>query len=339
MFTWTAQHVNCNLCGADDPAVLFEQDQHGLGLHTVMCRKCGLIYLDPRPREQDYGEFYRHWYHRLYPARAAFHSGKLGARITAETARRRCQSYAALLQEDIRLLEVGPGEGAFLQALQSLHSGGRVRGVDLSPAEAEVCREKGLDVACGQLRDLSTAYSENTHVAMFHVLEHALDPLALLRQAADRLRPGGYLLVEVPNILGSWQGLGMLHLAHPYQFAPATLGRMLGRAGLEILHLEPLEIPLFHSSIRAVARLASTTLPLTLSEAPAVDAMRVLFARKLGHWQRDLFLSRLKRRGADLIGPRWSARLWERTAGRGWKSLLKHDRGPLSSGETPCALQ
>jgi len=325
-FRFTPELVNCNLCGQYDAEVLFAQDQHGFGLRTVMCRRCGLIYLNPRPMPQDYDEFYRHWYHRLYPARAAFNAGHLGSRIVTETARLRCQTYASFLGERTRLLEIGPGEGAFLEAVQVMLPRSQVRGVDLSPEEVGACRRKSLDVIQGTITDLPVAYGGNTHVALFHVLEHSLDPVAMLRQAAECVNPGGYLLAEVPNVLGSWQGLGMLHVAHPYLFAPATLGRILQAAGLQIVQLEVLEGPFFQSSLRTVARRSHEPDCFSLPLMPDVDRVSALFVRKLAGWRSDLVKGRLKRRSLEWLGPRLAAALWERTAGREWAQWLNHGR-------------
>jgi SAM-dependent methyltransferase len=289
-----------------------------------MCRGCGLIYLNPRPTARDYDEFYRHWYHRLYPARAAFNAGHLGGQIVAETARLRCQAYASFLGERTQLLEIGPGEGAFLHAIQAMLPRSQVRGVDLSPAEVEACRHKGLDVIQGAVGDLPATYAGNTHAALFHVLEHSLDPVALLRQTAECINPGGYLLVEVPNVLGNWQGLGMLHVAHPYLFAPATLGRVLQAAGLQIVHMESLEGPFFRASLRAVAKRSDEPGCFPLPAMPDVEKVRVLFSEKLAGWRTELITSRLKRRGLEWLGPRWTAALWERTAGREWAQWLHH---------------
>jgi SAM-dependent methyltransferase len=331
-FSWSPESVRCNLCGNSDSAPLFHQDQHGLGLHTVMCRVCGLVYLNPRPRAADYDVFYRDWYHRMYPARAAFNAGKLGGRIAAECARLRSLAYSAFLGERPTLLEIGPGEGAFLRAVRAAHPDAQVRGVDLSPREAGACRRQGLDVLCGRLRDLPAAYSGNTHVALFHVLEHALDPVGLLREAAARLAPGGYVFVEVPNILGSWRGLGMLHVAHPYQFAPATLSRALAAAGFELVQLQILETALLASSLRAVARLGGCAPAAPVPATPGVEEMRRLFAAKLRGWRLQLLAAAFKRRLAARVGPERAARLWERTAGRGWERLLHPSHSP--SGDT-----
>ncbi len=331
-FHWTKEYVNCNLCGQDDCELVFAHDQHGLGLHTVMCLHCGLIYLNPRPTGRDYDQFYQHWYHRLYPSRAAFHAGQLGGRIAAETARRRCQSYASFLGDRTHLLEVGPGEGAFLIALRNLRPDSTLHGVDVSPLEVASCLRKGLDVFHGHTDRLPPECAGYTHVAAFHVLEHALDPVGMLRQIGSRLQAGGYLFLEVPNVLGSWSGLGMVHVAHPYQFAAVTLAQALETAGFEVVRLEMLEAPLFQSSLRAIARLTDGPVRSLAPAMPGVEEVRARFRHKLRHWRREVMTGRLKRAGSRLIGTHCTALLWEHTAGRQF-------RNALSSGNPPPAWQ
>ena len=52
------EHVGCNLCGSDQPIEIAQRDKYGLELTTVMCRKCGLLYLNPRPTARSYTKFY-----------------------------------------------------------------------------------------------------------------------------------------------------------------------------------------------------------------------------------------------------------------------------------------
>jgi SAM-dependent methyltransferase len=75
-------------------------------------------------------------------------------------------------------------------------------------------------------------------IFLFHVLEHLENPAVVLRACAARLRPGGRLIVAVPNY-ASWQarssGDGWFHLdvpRHLFHFTPQVLGRMLRAAGL-----------------------------------------------------------------------------------------------------------
>jgi SAM-dependent methyltransferase len=50
--------VPCNLCGSDQFVVVAEQDKYKLPLKTVMCRQCGLLYLNPRPTAAAYRKHY-----------------------------------------------------------------------------------------------------------------------------------------------------------------------------------------------------------------------------------------------------------------------------------------
>src|SRR6185503_9225312 len=68
---------------------------------------------------------------------------------------------------------------------------------------------------------------------------HVPDVVGFLRELAERARPGGHVVVEVPNLDsvaraasgGKWVHLRPLE--HLTQFTPATLRSALERAGLE----------------------------------------------------------------------------------------------------------
>ncbi len=74
-------------------------------------------------------------------------------------------------------------------------------------------------------------------VALINVLEHLRQPLEMLQNAFDRLKPGGILLVHVPNFGGlparlrgpRWHQIEPY--AHFYYFTPGVLADMLRRAG------------------------------------------------------------------------------------------------------------
>jgi SAM-dependent methyltransferase len=264
---WEVEAVSCSLCRTDNSIELFNNDSHGFGLRTVICKNCGLVYLNPRPTAAEYARLYSGIYETLFPT--AF-------------------------------LEVGPGDGAFLKLLKANSGLKSVSGIEPSPKAVEVCRKRGLDVEEGYLTSTSPA-GQFDCVAAFHVLEHALDPMSLLRVFHSRLNDNGTLLVEVPNILGNWRGLGMIHIAHPSQFSPDSLRFALSLAGFRVLAIDALEEPVFESSIRAIARKVTT------SEAPVRPAVPVLeiqrlFNERLATWKLDLFKYRAKRTVFRLTG-------------------------------------
>jgi SAM-dependent methyltransferase len=75
-------------------------------------------------------------------------------------------------------------------------------------------------------------------VVLWHVLEHMDDPLATLERLGSWLRPGGTLLVGVPNAASAQAriaGPGWLHFdapRHRVHLTPDGLTRLLARAGM-----------------------------------------------------------------------------------------------------------
>ncbi|WP_263417250.1 class I SAM-dependent methyltransferase [Terriglobus albidus] len=295
--------VVCGLCGSSRNEQILDQDQHGLGLKTVICNSCGLLFLNPRPTADAYQAFYEGLYHKLYPSRLAF----AGSSISQTTGEARVRSYLPYLDGEINLLEVGAGDGSFLFAMRQLLTTARASGLDLAPEEVNLCRQRALDVRLGTIEtESSGAY---THIAAFHTLEHALDPLGMLRAMAARLVSGGLLFLEVPDIESNWHGLSMIHVAHPYMFSAHTLSQLLRTAGFEPLTVEQLQTEPFTHSLRAIARLAAD--PVTISySAPDVKLTRDAIQRKVGNLQKQALLRTVRNTARALLPQRLIALLW-----------------------------
>jgi SAM-dependent methyltransferase len=297
--TWQLEAVSCNLCGSSQPMLLFSNDSHGYGLNTVCCSCCGLVYLDPRPTAREYECLYQGLYERLYPS--AWLPGALGEAI----AEKRLSWYSGLLTPGIKLLEIGPGSGAFLDAVQKKVPGAAVFGVEPSPDAVKACQERGLKVDRGYIENFSGPAAVDC-IAAFHVMEHALDPTTLLRELWKRLSPGGLLLAEAPNILGRWHGLGMIHVAHPYQYSPNTFQALLEKTGFEVVEMVDLEEKRFEASFRCVARKVTEPSAPSLSPTGIQDVatdLGVLFQERLNGWQADLIRFKLKRVIFRMLGP------------------------------------
>lgn len=140
-----------------------------------------------------------------------------------------------------RVLDVGCGRGLMLAFLKG--AGWECVGTERSAELANAVRQDhALDVrVSARLADCDFMPQSFDVVTMWHSLEHVGDPVDALAAANGLLRPGGLLLLEVPNV-ASWQarigGPVWFHLdvpRHRYHFSPETLRAVLGGCGFEVI--------------------------------------------------------------------------------------------------------
>jgi SAM-dependent methyltransferase len=120
-----------------------------------------------------------------------------------------------------------------------------VGGIDPSPQACAVATIRGIDARIGTLESVDYGEMSFDAVVMNHSLEHVVDPEADLRRVLSLLRPGGLLLLSVPNF-GSWQrrvfGVHWYPLdlpRHRTHFTAAALDHALTNAGFDVLTVGP----------------------------------------------------------------------------------------------------
>ncbi len=150
------------------------------------------------------------------------------------------------------LLEVGCGTGAFAGSLKKVHQGTGMTlelwGVEMdedAAREASKVLDRVLqgDVAT-VLPDLPTAHFDC--LVLNDVIEHVLDPAALLRSLRPLLKPGGHLVTSIPNVRyffnvvdlavhGRWDYTdeGILDRTHLRFFTRSSMIRLLEECGFD----------------------------------------------------------------------------------------------------------
>ena len=104
----------------------------------------------------------------------------------------------SMLSEPTALLEIGVGEGHFLQAAKQ--QGHRCHGVELNAQAAARVRDLGFEIYEQTLNDLGNKSKQRFDViCSFQVLEHVPNPLDFLEDMIALLNPGGHLILSVPN--------------------------------------------------------------------------------------------------------------------------------------------
>ncbi len=225
--TW--EEAACPLCAGHRRTMLIAPPDATLPCRVVRCGDCGLAYTNPRPSPASVAS--------LYPDDYAPHQPR--------PRQSRNSPIARVLRPPGRLLDFGCGAGALQRQLHK--DGWRVTGLDLSPRAVRHVRERlGLEAIEGTLPHPDLLPASFDAITMAESLEHVHDPLGVLRAAHDLLRPGGTVVITVPNLDSfsfrwfgaAWFGLDLpRHLTH---FEPPTLGRMLEHAGLRVEQLRPI---------------------------------------------------------------------------------------------------
>ena len=116
------------------------------------------------------------------------------------------------------LLDVPAGEGAL--AARLIHAGFDVRCCDLYP---EIFRLDGVDIHQGNL-DAELPFSDRSfdYITCLEGLEHIENPQQAMREFSRVMRPGGHLIVSVPNILNIEERLKWLVYGYTSHFKPVT---------------------------------------------------------------------------------------------------------------------
>ena len=95
------------------------------------------------------------------------------------------------------VLEIGCGEGAFLDQCRA--RGLRAEGCELNAAAAAAARRRGHDVLVATAGEIADGGKRWDAVCSFQVLEHVADAGGFLRDLARLVKPGGLVVLAVPN--------------------------------------------------------------------------------------------------------------------------------------------
>jgi SAM-dependent methyltransferase len=240
-FEWVERR--CPLCGSGIEGRVFAESNIDLAeldrfafasrklpeyMHARLfeCGECGILYGNPVLSPDTLANCYRG---------ADFDSGGEASYASA--------TYAAQVRRIIPLLpdlkgalDIGTGDGAFLEELQRLGFQD-VAGVE--PSEAPVAAAKAHIkplIRPGLFRAADFPCASFSLISCFQTMEHVPNPLETVQGAYELLKPGGALVIVVHNrksvsarLLGAKSPI--FDIEHLQLFCPATSRRLLDRAG------------------------------------------------------------------------------------------------------------
>lgn len=230
----------CISCKCEEQVFLVkggEPTGHGDEKFTfVQCPECGLIYLSPRPFEDTIQEYYLPDYH---PFASAIEDdpSRISRLLRRYDQYKRYRAVARHAQTPGNILDIGCSTGLFLHSIQQ--HGWAAYGVEPSPFAANYAVQRfGLSVKQTVLEEAKFDAGFFDVVSLWDVFEHIYDPVATLVEIHRILKPGGLLLLNLPNpdsweraLFGSsWAGWDIPR--HLYLFPLPALDRLLGQAKL-----------------------------------------------------------------------------------------------------------
>lgn len=235
MSDYSEQEPYCTYCGemGGQPGKQFRSQQGDL-FRTYPCQRCGTIYLWPHPSAEVLTQAYCEDY---------YGSGEEKFTPLIEFARGFFQGIQAnqvskRVAPPGRVLDLGCGNGRALKSL--LDRGYQCFGIELPGKSLERARTiAGLQLKQGALA--SGDYPDNYFdaVTLWHVFEHLDKPRETLAILSKVIRPGGWLLLSLPNIeswQAQWFGGDWFHLdppRHLFFMGPDPLKQALATFGFQ----------------------------------------------------------------------------------------------------------
>jgi len=200
----------------------------------TVCNQCGLGRLHPLPDP----ETVRGYYPDEYYGEPGVKFQPLTERIVRAVGARHVAFLTAGLPKGARVLDVGCGRGVILGALAD--RGYEVHGVEVSEEAARGADSRAVVRIAQTVDEADYPECHFDQVIIWHVFEHLADPRGTLQAVFRILKPGGRLIVAVPNfssLQARLTGDAWFHLdlpRHLFQFPLAGLKTLLRRAGFEV---------------------------------------------------------------------------------------------------------
>lgn len=229
--------ARCPACRSPDTLPAFHAED--LALHAATgtfayrrCSACGSVFAAPQPDDRQLAEAYPSSYEN-YQAQPSLLERAAAPLILHEV--RRFMRHADTRG---RLIELGAGNGRFLERLARCGWSGPLEGIEFEHEVAAATSDRtGFQVRGGDLNEEVLPAESYDAIVMRHVIEHLRRPLDTLQMVFAALRPGGVLFIGTPDaralsarVFGRrWWGYEVPR--HLVVFSEPALSAAIGRAG------------------------------------------------------------------------------------------------------------
>lgn len=200
---------------------------------VACCSQCGFTYADVAVSQKEYDEYYRNC--NMYAHNASL---KMKAEERLAEFEQVYILFADKIDEDTRILDIGCGNGDFLEYLQ--HERGTKKGLcGLDPSEEAVAilKEKGIDGICSGIFDPVNTQKKEVYdvVLSMGVIEHIYDLENYIYQITQYMRKDkkSFFLCVCPSVEGFEKNLyaipNYFNQEHINYFSKESLDNLLNQ--------------------------------------------------------------------------------------------------------------
>jgi SAM-dependent methyltransferase len=158
------------------------------------CTACGTVFVAPQPDDRVLAEAYPKAYENYQADRSLFY--RLATPLTLPEVRR----FVRHADGSGRLIELGAGNGRFLERLRRCGWTGPLEGIEFDQEVAAATSARtGFEVRAGNLNTEVLPEQSYDAIVMRHVIEHLRRPEAILEMVFRALRPNGLLFIGTPD--------------------------------------------------------------------------------------------------------------------------------------------
>lgn len=156
-----------------------------------LCNNCFTLYLVPIPEKKVVSFYYESDF--LYSAGLS-HESKI-----RDQSRKILANLKKLRPNGSTLCDIGSGYGFFVE--EALKYNFQVVGIEPAKELIKYTQKKNLPISRTNLAQfIKTHKKKYDFVTLIHVIEHVVDPLKLIKNALQLLKPNGILYIETPNL-------------------------------------------------------------------------------------------------------------------------------------------
>lgn len=239
----------CFYCRDDEYHTVFTLDS----LWIVRC-KCGFVYSRRQPKEETLSQFYNN-----SKAMTEWASLKQSPAEAQRQKEKFTQAIDFFIKEKVKTLcDLGCGAGGFLKLYREKDPFVELTGVDPNAKSLEYLKDDNVFTSNETIENylIGNRGIKFDAISLFGVLEHLADPIYALNSVKNALKPGGFLLVCVPNVNSRavrmlWEDCFTFCPQHLWYFDVMTLSRLFNHLGFMIKShytIEPEELPVMKKS-------------------------------------------------------------------------------------------